>query len=350
VELSGLRSIQNTILVGKDGPGATYNTVQDALDAVPATASLADPWTILVLPGVYQENLTIEKNAVCLCGLGGVILQPSVADATVLIQAGVGSTPEYCKIQNLRIENSNAGEECIKIVGSAGTTLGESGVYIENCQIVASGVGTYQLHAEAVNDVYLTGGTFSGSSPTSLVQTSQLHRFLWSGVDGAQLSQLDYDTGGVIPSQFGSSYTVSGLSAGDLQSTLTGGGFLEIDNCSTGDVVLLGDQAAIIRGSDIGDITCNNTFSATLISSSRGTAAGSGVLVEEINQGSVVFAASSSESVSFAVDTVDANYGVSLDYEMASLANVKLKAVGGFDIEFPAPQTGTVFWTVHRRI
>jgi len=288
VNLSGIRSIQNVIIVGKDGPGATYDTVQKACDAVPSSSSLADPWTILVMPGVYQENLTIEKDGVCLCGLGGVILTPLVADATVLIQAAVGSTPEYCRIQNIRVENSNAGEECFKILGGAGSTVGESGIFIENCEVVASGVGSFQLYAEAVNDVYLTGGTFVGSTATSIVQVLQLHRFVWSGVQGANLSQLDYDSGGVVPSQFGSSYEISGLSAGNTQSTFSGGGSLEINNCSVGDVVFLGDRSATIRGSFIGDLTLNNTFEATLVSSSRGTVAGSGVLVESITQGTTV--------------------------------------------------------------
>ncbi|MBD3261311.1 MAG: hypothetical protein GF334_06435 [Candidatus Altiarchaeales archaeon] len=350
VALAGLRSVDNVIIVGKDGPGVTYNTIQEAYDAVPSSSSLTDPWTILVFPGVYQENVVIEKNAVSLIGLGGVIVTPSSADATILFQEAVGSTPEYARIQNIRIENSNDGEECVKILGSSGTTLGESGIFLDNCEMVASGIGTYQLYAEVSNDIYLTGGTFSGSSSTSLVHVQQCHKFFWSGVEGANLGQIDYNSAGVIPSQFGSTYTLRGLSTGSLQSNLSGGGSLEISNCSTGAITFLGDQSASIRGSVVGALGINNTFEVTLIGSSRGSASGTGVLIEEIVRGSVSFAASTLESVTLPVATVDSDYGVSLDYEMASLANVKSKTSTGFIVEFSGAQTGTVYWTVLRRV
>ena len=350
VDLAGLRSIEKVLVVGKGGPGATYNLVQDALDAIPNSASISDPWTILVLPGVYQENVVLEKNGVCLCGLGGVVLQPTVADATLLIQGSVGSVPEYCKVQNIRIENSYAGEECVKIVGGAGSTIGVSGVFIENCELVAAGVGTFPLYAEAVNDVVLSGGSFLGSSATSLVRVLQLHRFVWKGVEGECLGQVDYDSGGVIPSVFGSTYSLSGLEIGNLQTTLQGGGSVSLNNCSTGNVSVFGDQEVDIRASKIGNLTCNGTSQVTLISSSRGTAAGAGILVEQITRGTSIFAASSSETVTFAVGTLNNDYGVSLDYEMAALANVKTKTSAGFIIEFVVPQTGSVNWTVHRRV
>lgn len=350
ISLSGLRSVQNTFVVGKSGSGATYTTLQEALDAVPASASMASAWTILVLPGVYSENLLIEKNAVTIFGLGGVILQPAAVDSTILVQSAVGSSPEYLRLQNLRIENSNAGKECIKIVGSSGSTIGELGIFIQNCEIVASGIGSYQLYADAVNDVFLNGGSFGGSDPTSLVRINQLHRFVWKEVEDSKLGQLDYSSGGVIPSLVGSSYKLSELSSGNLQSTLSGAGSLEISNCSTGNLNFLGDQVATIRGSSVGTVTCNGTSQVNLIGSSRGIASGTGILVEEIKTGSVGFAASALESVTFDVDTLDVNYGVSLDYEIPSLANVKLKSTSGFDVEFSAPQTGTVYWTVHRRV
>lgn len=351
VDLSGLRSVDNVLVVGTAGPGATYNTIQEALDAVPNNSSLVNPWTILILPGVYQENITLEKNGVWMVGLGGAVLQPLVADATLLIQTSVGSTPEYCKIQNLRIENSNAGQECIKIMGGASSTVGASGIYIDNCELIASGVGSYQLYAEAVNDVYLFGGSFAGSNATSLVKVLQLHRFVWKGVEGASLSQLDYDSGGAIPSVVGSSYLVSGMETGNLLSTLQGAGSLTIESCSTGTVSIFGDQAVTVRGSSLGNLTCNETSQVTLASSSRGTAAGTGVLVEGITQGSVSFLGTDSEAVAFDVDTVDDTYGVSLDSEIAALANVTTKTAAGFTIEFSSGvQTGSVNWTVHRRV
>ena len=59
--LAGLGTIAGVLVVGASGTGAQYTTVQSAIDAVPASASLSDPYVVLVMPGVYSENLVIEK-------------------------------------------------------------------------------------------------------------------------------------------------------------------------------------------------------------------------------------------------------------------------------------------------
>ena len=100
-ELAGLRSVTSLLVVGKGGTGAEYTTIQAALDAVPASSSLTNPSLVLVGPGVYTENLLIEKNGVFLVGLGGAIIQAASADATIKIQDAVATFPTFCHLQNL---------------------------------------------------------------------------------------------------------------------------------------------------------------------------------------------------------------------------------------------------------
>ena len=91
--LVGLRNITGVFIVGRAGDGAVYTSVQDALDAVPASSSAAAPSLILVMPGVYVENLTIERDGVYLVGLGGVTLRNTGANDTVEISASQDATP-----------------------------------------------------------------------------------------------------------------------------------------------------------------------------------------------------------------------------------------------------------------
>jgi hypothetical protein len=355
-ELAGLRSIGSILMVGKSGPGAQFNTITDAVAAVPTTSSLIDPTLILVGPGLYQENVVIEKDGVWVHGLGGAILEASVADAAITIQKNVTTTPNWCRIQNLRVVNANNGEECVRINGGVGSEVGSVEVSILDCDLVASGVGTYQVRADTVDKVRVQGGTFGESSGTSLVLVTNCHQMSLSNIDRMFDVQMDYDTGNPIPSLVGSSYSMKGCTLlGDVQSSLTGAGSLTLSGVvaeQNGDLTLGGDGAGTFKavGCSLGNMAINGSAPLTLVSSSRGSAAGAGTLAEDILEGSVSFAASSSEAVVFDVEHPDDSYTVHPETELTEAIGVTSKDALGFTLSFSGAQTTTVNFKVLRRV
>ena len=55
-ELAGLGSITQVLVVGQEGAGAAYTSIQAAIDDVPATADEENPFAVLVMPGVYEAT------------------------------------------------------------------------------------------------------------------------------------------------------------------------------------------------------------------------------------------------------------------------------------------------------
>ena len=107
------------------------------MDAVPLTSSAVQPNVILLTPGVYQENLTIDKDGVALIGLGKVTLKNSGVSSTVTIQPGVGigsSDFSYARVSLLRM--TSVGQDCVSITGVAATTLGSDELKFEFCTFV----------------------------------------------------------------------------------------------------------------------------------------------------------------------------------------------------------------------
>ena len=77
-QLAGLRAIGNVYVVGKTGTGAEYTTIQSALDAVPSAASSANPYIVLVMPGIYTETVNIARDGVRLVGLGNPLIRSAL--------------------------------------------------------------------------------------------------------------------------------------------------------------------------------------------------------------------------------------------------------------------------------
>jgi len=124
-QLVGLQQAQNTLIVSptgeggsKDANGDPITTIQGALDNVPVGADVDDPWTILVAPGLYVEDVYFFKDGVTLQGIGTVVLRNASAVSTVRMRAGVSTVPRRVALKNLRIECLTAAEACIDI-GSA---------------------------------------------------------------------------------------------------------------------------------------------------------------------------------------------------------------------------------------
>jgi hypothetical protein len=117
-ELAGLQTVTGVYIVGTGGAGATYTSIQDAIDAVPNSSSASDPSLILVLPGVYTENVTVGKDGVAIVGLGGAYLINSGANDTVTVLRTPAATPNNVLLKGLTITNTQAAKACVRLDGS----------------------------------------------------------------------------------------------------------------------------------------------------------------------------------------------------------------------------------------
>lgn len=352
-QLAGLRNVTGVLVVGRAGDGAPYTTITSALAAVSVSSSETAPTLILVLPGVYSENITIDVDGVAIVGLGLVVLQPSTTtDPTVTIEAGTG-TPKWVLLKDLKVEHSTDGEDCIYINGGASSEVGSSGIHIVGCSLVTTGVGGYQIRASTVNNIYVRGGTWAGSASTSICSIAQCAKFEVSGLVEAQDFQFSYDTGNSQPSVTTSEYRLYQVGkVTDITGTFTGAGSLLLTACGdVGDVTVGGDQTFDAVGCRLGALTLDDTCAGTLIQSARGAISGAGTLQESMLTGSMSFSGSTSEAETFDVDQPDATYTVNLDWEDTSVvACVTSRATTGFTVETSGSYTGTVYWSIPRNL
>ena len=117
-DLVGVRNITGVFVVGRAGEGAAYTTIQSALDAVPDSSSASAPSLVLVMPGMYTENITIQKDGTYLVGLGGVTLINDGASDTVEVSAAIATTPQDVLLRGLVIKNTIAAKACVRILGA----------------------------------------------------------------------------------------------------------------------------------------------------------------------------------------------------------------------------------------
>lgn len=124
-ELAGLQRAHNTIVVSQTGEAASKDlddqpitTIQQALDRVPDSADQNNPWLILVMPGVYDENILWTKDWVFLVGVGPVVLRSPLDQDTVRVVQGESTIPRRLRIQNIRIESSSIGRSCVHFLTS----------------------------------------------------------------------------------------------------------------------------------------------------------------------------------------------------------------------------------------
>lgn len=351
-ELAGLRSVGSVFVVGTSGAGAEYTTLQAAFDAVPVISSSSAPSLILACGDIYNEDLTWEKDGVYLVGLGGAVITSS-GPSTIDIKESVGSTPRRAVIKNMKVVNTGVGNSCISITGGSGSTVASERLEVIHCELEPTGTGGKQINATAVNHILVQGGSWENSVSNASTLIDQCASFIMKDVVGAKGIQMDYDNTGAIPFVVGSTYTLSNLTnAGNILSNLIGAGSLVLQGSTgLGNVTVNGDRTLLSVSSKMANLTLNNTTAATLIHSSRGTATGTGTLAESIQTGSISFAASASEVVSFGVAHPDTDYVVSLEYEEPALAITKSKGAIGFTVEFPSgAKTTTVNYAVLRKL
>jgi hypothetical protein len=348
-QLAGIQNISTVYVVGPSGSGAAYTTIQSAIDATPSNSSITNPAVILIFAGTYSEDILIQKDGLFLVGLGEVSITPASVGSAITISDAVATFPLYLRLQNLRVTNSNDGEACIELIGGADSTVCRNELSILNCDLVASGTGSYQIKADTVNHIRVEGGSWSGSSATSLCHIIQCSSFSVKGINTAFHQQLEYNTTNPRPISTTCSYKFSEVqSSGNILCTMSGAGTLDLDSCVFSNFTCNGTQSAEVRSSKLAGIVLNNTFSAVTYNTIRTSISGAGTLSESNQVGSVAFGAEASKTVTLSVKTHNTDYFVSLESEIAALAVVKTKTVTNFVIEFSAPQTGTVRYLIQR--
>ena len=317
-QLAGLKSMAHVLVVGKGGVGSGYSAIQSALDVVPVSSSLANPYFVFVGPGVYQETVNIVRDGVFIFGFGAILqsLAESTPDGsgayhTLTIQAALGTVPRSVGVYNLKITNAHTSYAAVRIVGGAGSEVGRYGILFQDCPIVATGSGR-PIWATNANYVWVKGGRMSGSNALSLVFANNCAEFVLDDVADVPNVEADYDTTGDVPFVSTSAYRFNacgnlgfgGLSPA-IKSTLSGAGKLDILGSSGGaSCGFLGNRAVNIQGSKVGAISVGGTVALTLSGSQRGVltvASGTPTVAEPLQRGSVAFTGTTSQALDLAV-------------------------------------------------
>lgn len=240
--------------------------------------------------------------------------------------------------------------------GAAGSVVASQGLQVTDCNLIASAVGSFQIVADTSNYIDVHGGSWRGSASTSQVTAVNCARFSLFGVEWVNDLNLSYDTGADQPSVTTSEYKFTSLGrAGDVICNLVGAGSLGFDLCpEVGNVTMGGDQTLTMKSCSLGDLSLDDTTAATLVRSSRGTltlAGGTPTLQESLSLGSQNFAASASETVTFAIPQPDANYRVFVDPPtVAEVVAVTARTAASFTISASAAITGDVGYSVMRSL
>jgi hypothetical protein len=167
--LVGLRNVTGVFVVGRAGDGAPYTAIQDALDAIPASSSAALPSLVLILPGIYTENVTIQKDGTYLVSLGGVTITNSGASDTVEISAAIATTPQDVLLRGITVANTSATQSCVRILGAdsfaTGTTTVNAAPLATGDTITIAGTpltGTAGVRTSGSNDFSVSSMTSDG--------------------------------------------------------------------------------------------------------------------------------------------------------------------------------------------
>jgi len=374
-QLAGLRNIPNVLIVGTSGAGAAYTgatAIQDALDAVPAAASAANPYIVLVLPGVYDETVNIVRDGVRLVGIGKPTIRSALEatpdavgnDHTVIISAQLGTIPLSTIIQGFTITNAHTNKACVRIVGAAGSTVGSSMLSLIDCDLNPNAAaGNRTLWATAVNNVEVVGGQWTESTNLGLLLLEEVSWFQAKGVRLLGAISLRYDDANDEPVNTGNAYrfidcgpiAATTLLATPVQVDLDGDGSLLFEGCSLPATVLSGDQAAIFRNCAVEELDVQETVTVgaenTLVKAITAANAGAVLDLPKL-QGTIAFAAATTADVTFDIPMSDASFQVFLEVPSQPANDetpwITLKAVTGFRINFATNQTMTVGWTAIR--
>lgn len=370
-QLAGLRTITNVRIVGKAGSGSQYTTIQSALDTVPSNASATNPYIVLVMPGRYDETVTIVRDGVRLIGLGQPEIRSALeatpdalgADHTVLVNAALGTIPRSLVVDGFIISNAHSTKAAVRILGTVGSLVGDGGILLRNCSLRAnSAVGNYNLWATCCNDIAVEGGAWQEASNLGLLLLQEVSTFRATGVAGLGATDLRYDTTEDQPADGGGSYAFNQCPriAADtvmvtpFTSTCSGAGRVEFNGSSVSTATFGGDRTLTARDTAFGGLTLLNTVAATLTNCAHGATNvnATAVLDEPRRQGSAVFGAVATVAVAFDVPFSNASYQVGFEVDSRPTNDetpwVTLKAATGFTLNWATAQTLTVNWLATR--
>lgn len=240
--------------------------------------------------------------------------------------------------------------------GAAGSMVGSDRILIDSCELQAMGTGGFQVHAETVGTILVQGGSFRGSTASSLCSISNCALFSASAVEWMSHVEFAYDSSADRPDTTTSAYQIVGTGrVGDLLVNLDGEGSLSLSGCAdVGDIIMTGTQTLTCLGSALGSLDLSGTTAVTLRNCTRSfpfTIGGSPTLQESYSTGFVSFAGTDAESVTFAVAQPDTDYVVLLDNPSVSVsAAVTSRTVFGFIVETSTPVTGDINYAVMRQL
>jgi hypothetical protein len=240
--------------------------------------------------------------------------------------------------------------------GASGSMVAYDEVAVLDCDLIASGNGGFQVYADTVNNIRVQGGTWRGSSSTSIAWATNCASFRVFGVEWTNDYELLYDTALDQPAITTSEYEAKHCDrANDVLCNLTGDGSLVLAYIQkAGEITFGGDRTLEVDYCDVEDLALSGTTATTLVHTRRdlvGVAGGTPTLQESSLTGSQAFAASAAEVVSFDADQPDADYAVYVDSTILGTdVKVTAKTVSDFTISASAPITDTVYWTVERRM
>lgn len=251
-QFMGLRNVTGVYIVGVSGYGAAYTSIQDAIDAVPTYASAAEPGLVLIGPGVYTENLTIEHDGIFLVGLGAVTIQNDGASHTVTVQAVPGPAPENVLFQNLTIVNDQVGFACLNIDG--GSTFASGTVTVVTAPLVLG--DTLTIGGQVLTNVCATrtpgADDFNGALNTQTSIAAEIVDALNDPLNSFAATITAYSVGPLVlifantagvggnaitlavSTTPAGGMTVSGpnLTGGSAAGSLVGQGEILLDNCT----------------------------------------------------------------------------------------------------------------------
>jgi hypothetical protein len=346
-QLAGLGTVTGVSVVGRSGSGAQYTSIQAALTAVAASASLTAPHLILVLPGVYTETLTWTKNGIYLVGLGRVVVTPATNAATLTVQAAVSTAPRAGGIRGIIWANPYDGQACISLVGGTASVVAADGFVIEECDFAPSGVGAYTVLADTINTLTLRECRAENVPGTTVLRLTQCASVRVVGGTHPAI-QADYISTGSIPAITGSTYEFFSCRAiGTVQSTLTGAGAWTAVGCSAvGAVTLGGNRSFTWRECRVGAVVVNGTATAIFRASTYTSISGVGVADIDALGGVAEFSGDTTRAIVFDCPRATATYRVFLDSGVSALAWVSVRTTAGFTVAFGSSQTTSVRWRV----
>lgn len=164
-DLTNLGQNDNVTTVGV-GAGSQYETIQEALDAAPTTASVDAPHVILLVSGVYTEDLTVDKDGLVLAALGYVRIVNATAGPTLTITEGADGVPRFFQIRDITVECTDDGEACVFVDGSntfaTGTATVDATPLVAGDTLVIGGItltGVAVARTSGGDNFDVTGGT-----------------------------------------------------------------------------------------------------------------------------------------------------------------------------------------------